>query len=67
MKKFTALCAVLALTACGEKKAPTPAADTTAMTHDTGMTMAHDTSSMPHDSMRIHPDSTMARDTAKKQ
>jgi predicted small lipoprotein YifL len=53
MKKFAAVCVVLALTACGEKKAETPAADTTAMKHDSAMTMQH-------------ADSTMARDTAKK-
>ena len=60
MKKFAALCVVLALTACGEKKAP--AADTTAMKHDSAMTMSHDSMAGMHAA-----DSTMARDTAKKQ
>jgi len=62
MKKFTALCLVLALSACGEKKAETPAADTTAMKHDTAMTMSHDSTMGA-----MKADSTMARDTAKKQ
>jgi predicted small lipoprotein YifL len=62
MKKFTALCLVLALTACGEKKAETPAADTTAaMKHDSAMTMSHDSTAPA-----MKADSTMARDTAKK-
>lgn len=62
MKKFTALCVVLALTACGEKKAEAPAADTTAMKHDSAMTMSHDSMMAAP-----HADSTMARDTSKKQ
>jgi hypothetical protein len=62
MKKFAAVCVVLALTACGEKKAPTPAVDTTAMRPDTTMSMSHDSMAAMHG-----PDSTMARDTAKKQ
>ncbi len=56
MKKVLTLAAVLALTACGEKKAATPAADSAAAAApaaDTGMA-----------SMKM--DSTMARDTAKK-
>jgi predicted small lipoprotein YifL len=60
MKKVLTLAAVLALTACGEKKAATPAADSTAMMqHDTATTMSHDSTSMSHDT-------TMARDTTKK-
>ena len=62
MKKFTAVCVVLALTACGEKKAPTPAVDTTAMKSDSAMMMSHDSMAAMHGA-----DSTMARDTAKKQ
>jgi uncharacterized lipoprotein YajG len=55
MKTILALTAVLLLAGC-EKRAATPASDTTSMTpaaSDTGMGM-------------MHSDSTMARDTAKK-
>jgi uncharacterized lipoprotein YajG len=53
MKTILALTAVLLLAGC-EKRAATPAADTSAMAPaDTGMGMTHS-------------DSTMARDTAKK-
>ncbi len=52
MKTILALTAVLLLAGC-EKKAATPAADTSAAMSDTGMGMTHS-------------DSTMARDTAKK-
>jgi uncharacterized lipoprotein YajG len=55
MKTILALTAVLLLAGC-EKRAATPASDTSAMTStmsDTGMGMTHS-------------DSTMARDTAKK-
>jgi hypothetical protein len=55
MKTILALTAVLLLAGC-EKKAATPAADTSAAApamSDTGMGMTHS-------------DSTMARDTAKK-
>jgi uncharacterized lipoprotein YajG len=55
MKTILALSAVLLLAGC-EKRAATPAADTSAMapaTSDTGMGMTHS-------------DSTMARDTAGK-
>lgn len=55
MKTILALSAVLLLAGC-EKRADTPAADTSAMspaTSDTGMGMTHS-------------DSTMARDTAKR-
>jgi uncharacterized lipoprotein NlpE involved in copper resistance len=51
MKTILALTAVLLLAGC-EKRAATPASDTSAMS-DTGMGMTHS-------------DSTMARDTAKK-
>jgi hypothetical protein len=54
MKKVLTLAAVLALTACGEKKAATPAADSTAVTPAPA---ASDSMSMPHDS-------TMPRDSA---
>lgn len=53
MKTILALTAVLLLASC-EKRAATPAADTSAMApaaSDTGM---------------MHSDTTMARDTAKK-
>jgi hypothetical protein len=55
MKTILALTAVLLLAGC-EKRAATPASDTSAMapaTSDTGMGMTHS-------------DTTMARDTAKK-
>jgi len=59
MKKVMILCAVLGVAACGEKKAATPAADTTATM------MKADT--MKHDSMgTMKADSTMPRDTSKK-
>lgn len=51
MKKVLTLAAMLTLAACGEKKAATPAADSSAM--------------MPHDSGAMM-DSTMARDTTHK-
>lgn len=62
MRKFLTAAAVIALAACGPKKAATPAADTTAMmapapaaTDTTAMAPATGT-----------PADTMARDTAKK-
>ncbi|MEP6573256.1 MAG: hypothetical protein ABJD11_11200 [Gemmatimonadota bacterium] len=60
MKKVLTLAAVLALAACGEKKAATPAADTSAMMRDTATTMAHDSMSMSHDT------TMMMKDTTKK-
>jgi hypothetical protein len=53
MKKVAALFAVLALTACGEKKTPAPAADTTAVAPAAAPAATQ-------------ADSTMARDTSKK-
>jgi hypothetical protein len=63
MKKVMILCAVLGVAACGEKKAPTPAADTTAtmMKSDTGTMMKKDSAMGMQ-----HADSTMPRDTSKK-
>ncbi len=60
MKKMLLLAGVLALAACGEKKAEAPAAETTgemAAPADTGM------GGMSHDTM-MGSDTTMARDTA---
>jgi len=56
MRKVIVLAAVLALTACGEKKtqAGTPAAGRDSMP------------AMQHDSMMMHHDSMMPRDTTKK-
>ncbi len=63
MKKFVTFCAVLALTACGEKKAAVPAVDSTAMMKpDTASMMKHDSGMQGMQKT----DSTMARDTAKK-
>ena len=60
MKKLLLMTAVLALAACGEKKAEeAPPAETTgemAAPADTGMGMSHDSGAMS--------DTTMARDTA---
>ena len=59
MRKVLVLAAVVALAGCGEKKAGTSAADSTAMMKHDSM-MAHDTAgTMMHDS-------TMVRDTSKK-
>jgi uncharacterized lipoprotein YajG len=52
MKTILALTAVLLIAGC-QKRAATPASDTSAMASDTGMGMTHS-------------DSTMARDTARK-
>ncbi|HYC32928.1 MAG TPA: hypothetical protein VEB59_11620 [Gemmatimonadales bacterium] len=61
MKKLLLMAGVLALAACGEKKAEAPAGETTGemapATADTGMGMSSDTGMM-------HSDSTMARDSA---
>ena len=61
MKKMLLLAGVLALAACGEKKAEAPAAETTGemapATTDTAM-------AMPADTGMAHSDSTMARDSA---
>jgi len=61
MKKMLLLAGVLALAACGEKKAEAPAAETTGemapATADTAM-------AMPMDTGMAHSDSMMARDSA---
>jgi predicted small lipoprotein YifL len=61
MKKMLLLAGVLALAACGEKKADAPAAETTGemapATADTAM-------AMPADTGMAHSDSMMARDSA---
>jgi predicted small lipoprotein YifL len=63
MKKLLLMTAVLALAACGEKKADeAPPAETTgemAAPADTGM------GGMSHDTSMMSSDTTMARDTAK--
>jgi predicted small lipoprotein YifL len=63
MKKLLLMTAVLALAACGEKKADeAPPAETTgemAAPADTGM------GGMSHDTGMMSSDTTMARDTAK--
>ncbi|HEU5039743.1 MAG TPA: hypothetical protein VFT84_02915 [Gemmatimonadales bacterium] len=64
MKKMLLMAGVLALAACGEKKAEAPAAETTgemapaAAPADTAM-------AMPADTGMAHSDSMMARDSAK--
>ena len=60
MKKVMILCAVLGLAACGEKKAATPAADTTGSMMKSDTTMKHDSTPA------MKADSTMPRDTSKK-
>jgi predicted small lipoprotein YifL len=64
MKKLLLMTAVLAVAACGEKKADeAPPAETTgemAAPADTGM------GGMSHDSGAMSSDTTMARDTAAK-
>ena len=55
MKKVIALAAVVALTACAEKPADMPAADTTTTAPATPA---------PADSMQMPADSTMPRDSA---
>jgi hypothetical protein len=61
MKKMLLLAGVLALAACGEKKAEAPAAETTGemapAATDTAM-------AMPADTGMMHSDTTMARDSA---
>ncbi len=60
MRKFLSAAALIALAACGPKKAETPAADTTA-------TMAPAPAATDSASMAAPaPADTMARDTAKK-
>jgi predicted small lipoprotein YifL len=63
MKKLLLMTAVLALAACGEKKADeAPPAETTgemAAPADTGMGMSHDSA--------MSSDTAMARDTAPAQ
>ena len=63
MKKLLLMAGVLALAACGDKKAEAPAGETTGemapatTPADTGM-------AMPADTGMAHSDSTMARDSA---
>jgi len=67
MKKTLLMAAVLVLAACGEKKAETPAADTSATVPAPAPSAAPmDTSMAPHDSGAMHQDSTMARDSMNK-
>ena len=64
MKKMLLMAGILALAACGEKKAEAPAGETTgemapaAAPMDSAATMSADTGMM-------HSDSMMARDSAK--
>ncbi len=60
MRKFLSLAAVVAIAACGPKKAETPAVDTTATMAPAPAPAATDTMATPA------PADTMARDTAKK-
>jgi len=57
MKKMLLMAGVLAMAACGEKKAEAPAAETTGEMAPAGEMMA--------DSGMMHSDSMMARDSAK--
>ena len=63
MRQVSIVLALLALAACGEKKTETPAA-APAAGQDTSIA---NLPGMSSDSMAMHGDSTMARDTAKKQ
>jgi len=58
MSKYVLAAALLALAACGEKKAPTPAADNAAAAPAPAPAAATTDSTMKHDT-------TMARDTTK--
>ena len=65
MKTTLLMAAVLVLAACGEKKAETPAADTSAAA-PAPAPMPADSAAMQHDTGMQHADTTMARDTTKK-
>ena len=58
MKKILLMAGILALAACGEKKAEAPAAETTGE-------MAPAAEPMMADTGMMHSDSMMARDSAK--
>jgi hypothetical protein len=63
MKKMLLMAGVLAMAACGEKKAEAPAAETTGEMAPAAAPM--DSAAMPADTGMMHSDSVMARDSAK--
>ena len=63
MKKMLLMAGVLALAACGEKKAEAPAAETTGEMAPAAAPM--DSAAMSADTGMMHSDSMMARDSAK--
>ena len=62
MKKLLLMAGVLALAACGEKKAEAPAGETTGEMAPATTDSA--TMAAPADTGMMHSDSTMARDSA---
>jgi hypothetical protein len=64
MKTTLLMAAVLVLAACGEKRADTPAADTTGAMAPAAAPV--DTAAMTHDTSMMHSDTAMARDTTQK-
>jgi hypothetical protein len=62
MKKLLLMAGVLALAACGEKKAEAPAGETTGEMAPAAADSA--TMAAPADTGMAHSDSTMARDSA---
>lgn len=64
MKKLLLMAGVLALAACGEKKAEAPAGETTGEMAPAAAPM--DSAAMSHDTGMMHSDTAMARDTAAK-
>jgi predicted lipoprotein len=62
MSKYLVVAAVLALAACGEKKAETPAADSAAMAAPAPAPAA----AAPADTMKKADTTKMAGDTSKK-
>ena len=65
MKTTLLMVAVLALAACGPKKAETPAFDSTSAAAPAPAPMPADTAMMQHDTT-MHADTAMARDTTHK-
>jgi hypothetical protein len=62
MKKMLLMAGILAMAACGEKKAEAPAGETTGEMAPAAAPM--DSAAMTADTGMMHSDTTMARDTA---
>ena len=62
MKKMLLMAGILAMAACGEKKAEAPAGETTGEMAPAAAPM--DSAAMSADTGMMHSDTTMARDTA---